>query len=141
MREALAFANAGRVLADIDPDGRPLATTKKSGLPKKLHTNAKKIAKRQFADWLRSTSGEIVDPDSIFDCQIKRIHEYKRQLLNVLYVITLFQRLQHNDGANMCLRNRENVVWSGTSRPHATRNVASYRHRSSTARVDSTPRR
>jgi hypothetical protein len=43
--------------------------------------------------------------------------------------------------ASRCRRNRENVVWSGISRPQATRNVASYRHRSSTARVDSTPRR
>jgi PPK2 family polyphosphate:nucleotide phosphotransferase len=57
MRAALAFANAGRVLADIDPDGRPLAPTKKSGLPKKLHTNAKKIAKLQERLWAESTAG------------------------------------------------------------------------------------
>ena len=57
MREALAFANAGRVLADIDPDGRPLAPTKKSGLPKKLHTNAKQIAKLQERLWAESTAG------------------------------------------------------------------------------------
>ena len=36
----------------------------------------------RFADWLKATSGQIVDPETIFDCQIKRIHEYKRQLLN-----------------------------------------------------------
>src|SRR5271166_6084004 len=41
-------------------------------------------AKSAFADWLKSTSGQIVDPETIFDCQIKRIHEYKRQLLNAL---------------------------------------------------------
>jgi glycogen phosphorylase len=41
---------------------------------------SKKEAKVQFANWLKSTSGQIVDPDTIFDCQIKRIHEYKRQL-------------------------------------------------------------
>ena len=40
--------------------------------------------KSQFANWLKATSGQIVDPDTIFDCQIKRIHEYKRQLLNAL---------------------------------------------------------
>jgi len=51
--------------------------------------DAKRSAKRQFADWLRSTSGEVVDPDSIFDCQIKRIHEYKRQLLNALRIVVL----------------------------------------------------
>src|SRR5712672_1521278 len=45
---------------------------------------AKRDAKSHFADWLKTTSGQIVDPETIFDCQIKRIHEYKRQLLNAL---------------------------------------------------------
>ena len=48
----------------------------------------------QFADWLKSTSGQIVDPDTIFDCQIKRIHEYKRQLLNALRIIVVYNRLR-----------------------------------------------
>ena len=43
---------------------------------------AKRAAKSQFADWLRSSAGLTVDPDTIFDSQVKRIHEYKRQLLN-----------------------------------------------------------
>ena len=42
---------------------------------------AKREAKSRFVDWLKASSGEVVDPDTIFDCQIKRIHEYKRQLL------------------------------------------------------------
>ena len=50
----------------------------------------------QFADWLKSTSGQTVDPDTIFDCQIKRIHEYKRQLLNALRIIVLYNRLREN---------------------------------------------
>ena len=45
---------------------------------------AKRNAKRQFCDWLRWSTGQTVDPESIFDCQVKRIHEYKRQLLNPL---------------------------------------------------------
>src|SRR5437870_9499467 len=45
---------------------------------------AKRAAKSAFAEWLRSTSGQTVDPDTIFDSQVKRIHEYKRQLLNAL---------------------------------------------------------
>ena len=49
-----------------------------------------------FASWLKATSNEIVDPDSIFDSQIKRIHEYKRQLLNVLHVVMLYNRLRAN---------------------------------------------
>src|SRR5262249_25689143 len=55
---------------------------------------AKREAKTRFLTWLRSTTGQIVDPDSIFDCQIKRIHEYKRQLLNVLQIIVLYNRLR-----------------------------------------------
>jgi starch phosphorylase len=62
---------------------------------------AKRSAKRQFADWLRSTSGEVVDPDSIFDCQIKRIHEYKRQMLNALRIVVLYNRIRHNPGLDM----------------------------------------
>jgi glycogen phosphorylase len=42
---------------------------------------SKREAKSQFANWLKNTSGQTVDPDSIFDSQVKRIHEYKRQLL------------------------------------------------------------
>jgi starch phosphorylase len=57
---------------------------------------AKREAKQQFADWLKRSSGQTVDPDSIFDCQIKRIHEYKRQLLNALLVVVLYNRLRNN---------------------------------------------
>ena len=56
--------------------------------------SAKRAAKTRFANWLRETSGIVVDPHSVFDCQIKRIHEYKRQLLNALRIIILHQRLR-----------------------------------------------
>lgn len=56
----------------------------------------KRAAKRQFADWLKLTTGQVIDPSSIFDSQIKRIHEYKRQLLNVLHVIVLYNRLRQD---------------------------------------------
>ncbi len=62
---------------------------------------AKREAKSRFADWLKSTSGQMIDPDSIFDCQIKRIHEYKRQLLNALRIIVLYNRLRENPGLEM----------------------------------------
>jgi starch phosphorylase len=55
---------------------------------------AKRAAKVRFVDWLRRTTHQTVDPDTIFDSQIKRIHEYKRQLLNVLHIITLYDRLR-----------------------------------------------
>jgi len=63
--------------------------------------NAARQTKARFADWLQSTSGQSVDPDAIFDCQIKRIHEYKRQLLNALRIIVLYNRLRENPGLDM----------------------------------------
>src|SRR5215469_14326478 len=57
---------------------------------------AKQVAKSQFANWLKSSSGQTVDPETIFDCQIKRIHEYKRQLLNALRIVVLYNRLREN---------------------------------------------
>jgi starch phosphorylase len=57
---------------------------------------AKRAAKVRFADWLYALSRQRVDPDALFDCQIKRIHEYKRQLLNILHIIVLYNRLCDN---------------------------------------------
>ncbi|MGO8838730.1 MAG: glycogen/starch/alpha-glucan phosphorylase [Limisphaerales bacterium] len=65
---------------------------------------AKREAKAQFAGWLKSTTGQAVDPDSIFDCQVKRIHEYKRQLLNALRVVVLYHRLRQNPKLEMAPR-------------------------------------
>jgi starch phosphorylase len=65
---------------------------------------AKREAKSRFAEWLRATSGVNVDPDSIFDSQIKRIHEYKRQLLNGLRVVALYERLRQDPGLEMAPR-------------------------------------
>ena len=62
---------------------------------------AKHDAKCQFADWLRQSSGQAVDPDAIFDCQVKRIHEYKRQLLNALRIVVLYNRLRENPEREM----------------------------------------
>src|SRR4029079_1591357 len=47
------------------------------------------------------TAGLSVDPDTIFDCQVKRIHEYKRQLLNALRVVVLYNRLRANPNLEM----------------------------------------
>ena len=62
---------------------------------------AKHDAKCQFAEWLRWSSGQAVDPDTIFDCQVKRIHEYKRQLLNALRIVVLYNRLRENPELEM----------------------------------------
>jgi starch phosphorylase len=57
---------------------------------------AAREAKAHFADWVKAKTGQTIDPDSIFDTQIKRIHEYKRQLLNVLHIVVLYNRLREN---------------------------------------------
>jgi glycogen phosphorylase len=62
---------------------------------------AERESKVQFADWLKATSGLTVDPDTIFDCQVKRIHEYKRQLLNALRIVVLYNRLRENPNLQM----------------------------------------
>ena len=62
---------------------------------------AKGQAKVSFVNWVKASCGETVDPDSIFDCQIKRIHEYKRQLLNALRIIVLYNRLRENPGLDI----------------------------------------
>jgi starch phosphorylase len=65
---------------------------------------AKHEAKLQFADWLKSTNGLVVDPNTIFDSQVKRIHEYKRQLLNALRIVVLYDRLRENPRMQMTPR-------------------------------------
>src|SRR5947199_3049515 len=54
---------------------------------------AKREAKRSFSDWLLRTTGQTVDPETIFDCLVMRIHEYKRQLLMALRIVVLYNRL------------------------------------------------
>jgi glycogen phosphorylase len=65
---------------------------------------AKRQAKSRFAQWLHATSGVSVDPDSIFDGQIKRIHEYKRQLLNALRIVVLYDRLRQDPDLDLAPR-------------------------------------
>jgi glycogen phosphorylase len=62
---------------------------------------AKRNAKRNFCDWVRWSTGQVLDPDAIFDCQVKRIHEYKRQLLNALRIVVLYNQLRQDPGQNM----------------------------------------
>jgi starch phosphorylase len=65
---------------------------------------AKRAAKARFADWLRSAAGLAVNPETIFDSQVKRIHEYKRQLLNGLRIVVLYNRLRENPGLSVTPR-------------------------------------
>ena len=65
---------------------------------------AKHDAKSRFAAWLSSTASIVVDPETIFDSQVKRIHEYKRQLLNGLRIVVLYNRLRDNPGLEIAPR-------------------------------------
>jgi starch phosphorylase len=56
----------------------------------------KTTAKRELADWIERQIGICIDPQSLFDIQVKRIHEYKRQHLNLLHIVTLYNRIKHD---------------------------------------------
>ncbi len=75
---------------------------------------AKRQSKSRFASWLKSTAGLVVDPDDIFDSQVKRIHEYKRQLLNGLRVVALYNRLREDPHLAMAPRT---FFFSGKAAP------------------------
>ncbi len=56
----------------------------------------KRIKKQQLADYIARVGGVAVSPDSLFDVQVKRLHEYKRQLLNVLHILSLYLQIKDN---------------------------------------------
>ena len=59
----------------------------------------KRRNKAEFTAYAKKTRGVVLNPDAIFDVQVKRLHEYKRQLLNVLHIIALYQKLQDDPNA------------------------------------------
>src|SRR5262249_46396203 len=62
---------------------------------------AKRDAEIKFAQWVKSTSDQTVDSHTICDCQIKRIHKYKRELLNALRIVVLYNRIRQNPNLEM----------------------------------------
>lgn len=74
----------------------------------------KRANKQDLADIIKNKTGVIVNPDSLFDIQVKRIHEYKRQHLNVLHVITLYHRLRHDPQFDTVPRT---VIFGGKAAP------------------------
>ena len=64
----------------------------------------KKENKIALADYFKKTTGVEINPDSIFDIQVKRLHEYKRQLLNILHVLSLYNKLKVNPGLDIAPR-------------------------------------
>ncbi len=74
----------------------------------------KKNNKRHLSEFILETCGVNVDPDTMFDVQIKRMHEYKRQLLNVLHVIVLYHRMLSGPGRKITPRT---VIFGGKAAP------------------------
>ena len=60
----------------------------------------KRANKVSFANYLEKTTGQVIDPDSIFDCQVKRMHEYKRQHLNAMNIAAEYLYLKANPNAD-----------------------------------------
>ena len=63
-------------------------------------TEIKKHNKQKLADYLKHAQNEFLDPESIFDTQVKRLHEYKRQLLNVFHIMYLYNRIVEDPSFN-----------------------------------------
>src|SRR6185312_1357335 len=76
-------------LRQLDP------LTKDAGFRKKFLA-AKHGSKANFCRWIKTTAGIELKPENLFDVQIKRIHEYKRQLLNALQIVVWYNRLRTN---------------------------------------------
>ena len=81
---------------------------------RKQFREVKLANKIRLASLIQHHMGVAVNPHSLFDVQIKRIHEYKRQLLNVLHIITRYNRIRHNPDLNMVPRT---VIFGGKAAP------------------------
>src|SRR5260370_15463272 len=74
----------------------------------------KRINKGRLAQKIKDQSGHVVDPNSIFDLHIKRIHEYKRQLLNVLQLVSRYNRIRLGKPSNIQPRT---AIFAGKAAP------------------------
>jgi starch phosphorylase len=81
---------------------------------RKEFSAVKRANKERFAALVKQHLNMEVDVNSLFDVQIKRIHEYKRQLLNLLHVLTLYNRIRHNPDADIVPRT---VIFGGKAAP------------------------
>jgi starch phosphorylase len=75
---------------------------------------AKKAAKRHLSTLISDRHGVTLDPASLFDVQVKRIHEYKRQHLNLLHIVSLYNRIKDDPGIDMVPRT---FIFSGKAAP------------------------
>ncbi len=78
------------------------------------YARVKRANKARLSDWLATTHGFAADPDAMFDIQIKRIHEYKRQHLNILEAIALWQEIRDDPGRGWAPRVK---IFAGKAAP------------------------
>ena len=95
-RSATAGSNDLERLRELEPLGRRRRISARAGASVK-RANKQRLRRVRAP----AATGVAVDPDSMFDVQVKRIHEYKRQHLNVLHVIALYHRLKQNPGLDV----------------------------------------
>ena len=76
--------------------------------------NAKWLNKKLLIDFIEGENGIKINPESMFDVQIKRFHEYKRQLLNVLHIITLYNRIKDDPKLEIVPRT---IIFAGKAAP------------------------
>jgi glycogen phosphorylase len=118
----LANPDLAKLLTEAIGDGwiTDLAQLKKADPLAKDATFQKKFlaskrgAKVRFVDWIKATAGIKLDPDTLFDVQIKRIHEYKRQLLNAIQCVVWYNRLRANPKLDVPPRT---VLFAGKAAP------------------------
>ncbi|WP_407269884.1 glycogen/starch/alpha-glucan phosphorylase [Radiobacillus sp. PE A8.2] len=87
-----------------------------------LLADVKKHNKHKLASWIQKETGITVDPSSLFDVHVKRIHAYKRQLLNIFHIIDLYHRLKEN---TTTLSVPRTFIFAGKAAPsyHLAKNI------------------
>jgi starch phosphorylase len=113
LADVITGAIGERWIADLGELGR-LARLAGDERLQDAFRKAKRAAKTSFAKWLVASTGQALDPETIIDCQVKRIHEYKRQLLNALRIVVLYNRLREDPALAMPPRT---FVFAGKAAP------------------------